>query len=82
MGVPLKDYIKILGWPLIIWLKTKALFYTLGLLIWLIIFNLVEENKPEIIQSDFDKLFEESQKNESDQLVIELEYLLCIDFKD
>jgi hypothetical protein len=76
MGIPVKDYINIFGHALIIWLKTKAIFYTIGFLIILTFINLVEDYKPKAKESNFDKLFEESQELEPDRFVIELELIM------
>lgn len=76
MGIPVKDYIKIFGYALIIWLKTKALFYTIGLLIPLIFIILEVDCQPKIKESEFDKLLEESQELEPDRFVIELELIV------
>jgi len=76
MAIPAKDYIKIFGHALIIWLKTKALFYTIGLLIFLTFINLVQDYKPKNKESDFDKLFEKSQELEPDEFIVELELMV------
>ena len=62
-------------------LKFKLLVYTIGLLIWVTFINLIEENKPEVKESDFDRLFRESQEIEPDNFIEEflIDYDLCID---